>query len=168
MMERLSDGTLVSVRPIRPTDRDALAGGLAALSAESIRARFLAPKDHFTEAELDYLTQVDGRDHVALVAEAAGDPGRLIAVGRYVRLAEDPEMADVAITVQDSWQGRGLGRLMGSLLAHEAAAGGVRRFQALMLSDNVASHRLFASMTDRLETHHHSAGVDELIVPLAA
>lgn len=168
MMERLTDGSLVAVRPIRPTDRDALAHGLAALSPESIRARFLAPKDHFTERELDYLTQVDGHDHVALVAEAAGDPGRLVAVGRFVRLHEDPETAEVAITVLDEWQGKGLGRMLGTLLARCAAEEGVLRFQAVMLSDNLASHRLFASMTDRLETHHHSAGVDELIVPLAA
>ena len=96
-----------------------------------------------------------------------GGPG-CIAVGRYVRLAEDPETAEVAITVADDWQGRGIGRLMGSLLAGAAAENGIRRFQATMLSDNEASHRLFASMTDRLETHHQGSGIDELIVPLAA
>jgi acetyltransferase len=166
-MERLSDGTLVTLRPIRPTDRDALASALDHLSPASVRARFLAPKDHFTQRELDYLTQVDGHDHVALVAEPADDPGRFVGVGRWVRLTDDPQTAEVAITVGDAWQGRGLGRLLGTRLAQVAGEHGIRQLQATMLADNVASHRLFASMTDHLQTQHHG-GVDELFVPLAA
>lgn len=167
-MERLSDGTQITVRPIRPSDRDALAVGLTRLSPASVRARFLGPKDHFSQRELDYLTQVDGHDHVALVAEAADAPGRFIAVGRYVRVAPGSDTAEVAITVADAWQGKGLGRLMGTLLAQAAGEHGVRQFTATMLADNAASHRLFASMTDRLQTHHQGSGVDELLVPLAA
>jgi RimJ/RimL family protein N-acetyltransferase len=166
-MERLSDGTLITVRPIRPSDRDTLAAALEHLSQASTRARFLAPKDHFSERELDYLTRVDGYDHVALVAEAADDPNCFIGVGRFVRLPDDPQTAEVAITIADAWQGKGMGRLMGGLLAHAAGERGVRQFTATMLADNIASHRLFASMTDRLQTHHHGS-VDELVVPLAA
>jgi RimJ/RimL family protein N-acetyltransferase len=167
-MERLSDGTPITIRPIQPSDRELLAGALAHLSPASVRARFLAPKDHFTQRELDYLTQVDGYDHVALVAEVADDPGQWIGVGRYVRLPDQPDTAEVAITVADEWQGKGLGRLLGTLLAQAAGECGIRQFVATMLADNVASHRLFASMSDRLQTHHQGSGIDELVVPLAA
>ena len=98
------------IRPIRADDKRMLAEGLRRLSDESVQRRFLTPKRSFSRAELRYLTEVDGRDHVALVAEYPADPvRRLIAVGRFVRLADDPEAAEIAITVADDWQGRGLG-----------------------------------------------------------
>jgi hypothetical protein len=74
VLEHLRDGTRVSVRPIRPSDAALLSAGLAHLSPESARRRFLAPKPRFTLAELRYLTEVDHVDHVALVAVLADAP----------------------------------------------------------------------------------------------
>jgi RimJ/RimL family protein N-acetyltransferase len=112
---------------------------------------------------------VDGRDHVALVAEHPSGPARrLIAVARFVRLAEDPDAAEVAITVADDWQGRGLGSLLSEQLAAEARRVGIRRFTATMAADNVPAHRLMARLTDHLEQHHVGSGVDELVLDIAA
>jgi RimJ/RimL family protein N-acetyltransferase len=167
MIERLRDGTLVYVRPIRPTDRDLLADGLAHLSDASIHARFLSPKPHLSANELTYFTEVDGHDHVALVVLRADDPGHLLGVGRWIRLPDDPTTAEAAIVIADDYQGQGLGRRLGQLLAVAAGEHGITSFTATMLADNIASHRLFAAMTDRLETVHRGA-IDELHVPLAA
>src|SRR2546423_10261447 len=60
---------------------------LAHLSEESRRLRFLGAKPRFTGAELRYLTEVDGCDHYALVAQLADDPLAIVAVARFVRLA---------------------------------------------------------------------------------
>ena len=128
------------IRPIRAEDKRMLSDGLRRLSPESVQRRFLTPKRSFSRAELRYLTEVDGRDHVALVAEDPADPvRRLIAVGRFVRLHDDPETADVAFTVADEWQGRGLGSLLGIHLSHLARNRGIRRFTATMASDNRAA-----------------------------
>jgi RimJ/RimL family protein N-acetyltransferase len=167
MLARLTDETSVLVRPIRPSDKPRLVEGLRRLSAESVHSRFLSPKPRFAASELVYLTEVDGHNHVAFVALLADDPSRLVAVGRYIRLADDPDAAEVAITVGDAWQRMGLGRRLGALLAESAQRNGVKRFTATMLADNVAAHRLLAAMTERLDTEHHGA-VDELSVPLAA
>jgi RimJ/RimL family protein N-acetyltransferase len=157
------------IRPIRPDDKALLADGLRRLSPQSAQRRFLTPKRSFSRAELRYLTEVDGRDHVALVVEYLADPvRRLIAVGRFVRLQDDPEAAEVAFTVADDWQGRGVGSLLGEKLAAEARLLGIRRFTATMASDNVPAHRLMAKLTAQLEQHHAGGGVDELVLDLAA
>ena len=115
-----------------------LSDGLRRLSDDSVQRRFLTPKRSFSRAELRYLTEVDGRDHVALVAEYPAEPvRRLIAVARFVRLVDDPEAAEVAITVADDWQRRGLGSLLSEQLAAEARRLGIRRFTATMAADNV-------------------------------
>lgn len=161
----------VVIRHIRPSDRELLASGMEHLSRESARRRFLTAKSRLSERELTYLTEVDGRDHVALVAVRADAPHELVAVGRFVRLPEDPTTAEVAIVVADELQGQGFGRRIGVMLADEARARGIERFSATLLSDNVAAHRLFAAISRRLRSHH-SNGLEELVAelgpPLAA
>jgi RimJ/RimL family protein N-acetyltransferase len=169
VIERLPDGAQVVIRPIRPDDKGMLSDGLRRLSPESAQRRFLTPKRSFSRTELRYLTEVDGRDHVALVAEHPAAPTRrLIAVARFVRLQDDPEAADVAFTVADEWQNRGLGSLLGELIADEARRFGIRRFTATMASDNGPAHRLMAKLTQKLERQHVGGGVDELVLDLAA
>jgi RimJ/RimL family protein N-acetyltransferase len=169
VIERLSDGAPVVVRPIRAGDKELLSDGLRRLSDESVHRRFLTPKRTFTSGELRYLTEINGVDHVALVAENPEHPvPHLIAVGRFIRLAEDPEAAEVAITVADDWQGRGLGSLVGTHLVHAARNRGIRRFTATMAASNRPAHRLMARLTSHLEQRHAGGGVDELVLDLAS
>jgi RimJ/RimL family protein N-acetyltransferase len=169
VIELLPDGAEVLIRPIRADDKGLLQEGLRRLSDESVQRRFLSPKRSFSRAELRYLTEVDSRDHVALVAEDPAWPERrLIAVGRFVRLQDDGDAAEVAVTVSDEWQGRGLGSILGKHLAHSARNRGIRRFTATMSSQNVPAHRLMARLTEHLEQHHVGGGVDELVLDLAA
>jgi RimJ/RimL family protein N-acetyltransferase len=159
----------VQIRPIRHEDKRLLSDGLRRLSDESVYRRFLTPKRTFSSSELRYLTEIDAVDHVALVAEDPTEPARgLIAVGRFVRLAEDPEAAEIAIVVWDDWQGRSLGSVLGRHLAHAARNRGIRRFTATMAADNKPAHRLMAKLTSHLERRHAGGGVDELVLDLAA
>ena len=164
---RLRHGTEVLIRPIRPDDKAMLARGMAALSPRSARLRFLAPKSHLTLAELRYLTEVDDIDHYALVAVLAEDPSSLAGVGRWVRDAERPADAEVAVVVADCLQGQGLGTALGVALADAARARGVARFTATMLPENTAAQRLFARITGRLSTRFDGANY-ELVADLAA
>src|SRR4051812_40849264 len=128
----LSDGTKLLIRPIRPSDKALLAAGLTRLSEESVQRRFLGPKPSLSRAELRYLTEVDGRDHVAFVAVTQGWDGDVVAVGRWVRLVSDPRDAEAAIVVCDSLQGKGLGKTLARLLADTARERGVSRIHATM------------------------------------
>jgi RimJ/RimL family protein N-acetyltransferase len=169
VLERLPDGAPILIRPIRADDKRMLADGLRHLSDESVQRRFLTSKRSFSRAELRYLTEVNGRDHVALVAEYPGDPvRRLIAVARFVRLAEDPWAAEAAIVVADDWQRRGVGSLMTRRLADEARRLGIARFTATIESDNVPAQKLMRKLTTHLESHPSGRGVSELVLDLAA
>jgi len=168
MHHRLTDGTPVLIRPIRPSDKAELAAGLRRLSDLSVHKRFLAPKHHFSAAELRYLTEIDGHDHVAFVVESLEAPARIVAVARYVRLREEPDTAEAAIVVADVLQGQGLGSLLADSLAREAVGHGVRRFSATMLSDNRAAHRLMARLAQQLERRYDGAGHQELVAELPA
>jgi RimJ/RimL family protein N-acetyltransferase len=169
VLKRLPDGASILIRPIRADDKRMLEDGLRHLSDESVHRRFLTLKRSFSRAELRYLTEVNGRDHVALVAEYPGDAvRRLIAVARFVRLAEDPAAAEVAIGVADDWQRRGVGSLLTKELAEEARRLGIKRFTATMASDNLPAQRLMAKLTRHLESRHSGHGVSELVLDLAA
>ena len=165
---QLRDGTRVLIRPIRPSDKHRLTAGLRRLSERTIRLRFLAAKPRLSAAELRYLTEVDGHDHIALVAVLADDPETLVAVARCVRLSDRPDTAEMAIVVADPLQGLGLGRRLAQLLADEARAAGVQRFAATMAGDNVAAQRVMRTITERLEGRWVGGGVRELIGDLAA
>ncbi|MFN2616807.1 MAG: N-acetyltransferase family protein [Thermoleophilaceae bacterium] len=168
-MKQLADGTPVVIRSIRPDDKQLLTLGLRNLSALSVQQRFLGPKPSFSRRELSYLTEVDGHDHVALVAESPAQPVRhLIAVARFVRLPEDPQAAEAAILVVDSWQGRGLGSLLARELAARARGLGVKRFTATMASDNRPALRLMEKLAYHLERGPSQHGVSELTLDLAA
>lgn len=167
MIVRLSDDVHVVVRPIRAGDKALLAEGIARLSLQSSYQRFLSPKSKLTDAELRYLTEIDGRDHYAVVAVETAAAHRLAGVARWIRDPADHEAAEAAIVVADDLQGLGLGNALGSAIADAARARGVRRFTATMLPDNVAAHRLFAHISESLETTLEG-GLFELTAQLAA
>jgi RimJ/RimL family protein N-acetyltransferase len=133
--ERLRDGEQILVRPIRPDDREELAAGVRRLSPESRYRRFLTPTNELSASELSYLTEVDHHDHEALVAL---EPDSLhgIGVARFVRSREDPELAEVAVAVADSWQNRGVATALLGRLTQRAREEGVHRFSAEILADN--------------------------------
>ena len=170
MLHTLHDGTRIHLRPIEAGDKARLTAALGRLSQETIRRRFLAAKPSFSTSELRYLTEVDGRNHLALAAFLADDPEVLVGVARCVRLpdADAPDTAEFAIVVGDPLQGRGLGTLLARELSTAARAAGIRRFAATMLSDNAAVGRLMATISAHLELERIEGGVREVVVDLAA
>lgn len=137
----LRDGTDAFVVPLERTDRDALVAEYETLSPESQRRRFLAPIRHLSEAMLDHLVDdVDGVDHIALVlcVETSPDVYDPVALARMVRYADATDAADLAVTVKDEWQGRGVATVLLEVLMGRRPAG-VDRIVTEVLQDNPAS-----------------------------
>ena len=148
----LADGTEVDFRPIGPDDKPLLEQGMAMLSAASRRLRFMSPVENLSRAQLAYLTEIDHESHMAWGAMIEGVP---VAVGRLVRLSGSPA-AEIAITVLDDWQGRGLGQLLVRLLAEIGRSVGLERFVFEALPENERIVRLL----DRFgATHSFGDGV---------
>lgn len=143
----LRDGTPAVIRAIRPEDRTALRDGFEHLSERTIYHRFLGAKRDLTEAELDYFTELDFLNHIALVVDVLTERGpRPIAVGRAVRTSRPApqDRAEVAFVVADAYQGRGVGTL---LLEHLVVIGrrlGYRVFEAEVLPGNRQMLDVFA------------------------
>ena len=140
----LSDGTRVEVRSLRAEDRDELARAFARLSPASRYARFLGSKRELDDEELRFLTEVDGRDHVAIVAVRDSDDLKSeigLGVARFIRLPPG-DVAEAALTVADAAQNKGLGRVLLEVLAVLAKEQGIRAFRAEVLADNARMRRL--------------------------
>jgi GNAT superfamily N-acetyltransferase len=154
----LRDGSGVLVRQVRSTDTLLLADGFARLSERSRRMRFLGKKDELTAAELRYYTDVDHHDHEALVAL---DPasGRGVGVARYVRDAEDKQAAEIALTIADDWQSRGLGTELLARLSHRGRQESICRFTGVVSVDNVPMGMLLCSV-GAVETHRSLGTVE--------
>jgi RimJ/RimL family protein N-acetyltransferase len=135
------DGVELLVRPIGADDKAALVDAFRHLSRESVYKRFLAPVKRLTESELAYLTQLDHSDHEALVAVTEAD--EIVGVARYVRQPGDPKRAEVAVTVRDEWQGRGVGTALLRLLAGRGTGNGVEQFTGVCLAENREMLQLF-------------------------
>ena len=132
---RLRDGTTILVRPMRADDAERLEAAFGRLSADSRRRRFLSPKGRLSVTELRYLTEVDHHRHEALVA-VTPDDAELVGVARFIKLEDEPEAAEAAITVVDDWQRRGVATELLSALRARARAEGVKTFHTEVLPEN--------------------------------
>jgi len=160
---RLRDGSEILVRQIRAEDKELLRAGLEHLGAESRYRRFFAPVKQLTAGQLSYFTEVDHHDHEALLALAGN--GEAVGVARYIRLTERPAAAEVAVTVVDSWQGRGVATELLQRLVARAREEGVETFTATCLASN---HDVVEVLEPLGVTHfsHPDAGVLGLEVDL--
>lgn len=161
----------VQIRPIRPEDAAELRQGLRRLSARTRLQRFHAPVVELTPDQWDYLTKVDGRDHVALVATLAAPwdawrAGQIVGVARFIRDRADASIAEVAFVVYDALQRRGIGSALRDALLAAAWRLGVRAFRAHTLYENHAVRRLLSEPA-LVPAGHHDGALLLRIVPSA-
>jgi GNAT superfamily N-acetyltransferase len=133
----LRDGTRVSLRCVEPADKQRLRDGIRLFTPETLYRRFFAPISELSDQQLRFLTEVDQVDHVAWGAiddDHPEIPG--LGVGRWVRIPDEPTVAETALIVLDAYQGRGLGTLLLAVLDATAAAQRVTTLRALVLAEN--------------------------------
>ena len=163
----LMDGTHVVMRPVRREDKPAFADAFDRLSEHSRFMRFLGGVTRLTPGLLAKLTEVDHVDHeawVAMTPDAPDHPG--IGVARYVRLRDEPDTAEPAITVVDEYQNRGVGSTLLEVISAAARANGVRRFRAYVSVDNYPMLHIMRRMGAHLEVDE--PGIIRAIIPLLA
>jgi len=139
---KLPDGEPVWFRPVRTTDSDIIRNGLSTLSIQSRYQRFFTPISSLSASQLQHLTRIDQINHVAWIALSQSRPEQPgLGIGRFVRLPEQPGIAELAMVVIDSHQHKGVGTYLLAVLCLEAQAKAVETLRAFVLPDNtVMSH----------------------------
>jgi RimJ/RimL family protein N-acetyltransferase len=161
----LRGGSSVRIRPVQPADASRLQQGFHNLSAVSRYRRFLFDRPDVTEEEARDLTQLDHRDHEAIIAVDADD-GSGVGIARYVRDQNDPTRAVAAVTIVDPWQGHGLGTELLGRLAARARGVGIEHFEAHIIVGDIEAQRIFEHV-GAVETSRRSRGTLDVTVRLA-
>jgi GNAT superfamily N-acetyltransferase len=160
----LRDGAQVLVRQGTSADRELLVRSFERLTPESRYRRFLAPMPELSEQMLRTLTEIDHHDEEAIVAVDA-ETAEGLGVARYVRSKVRRDLAEVAVTVIDDWQGRGLGTLLLRVLSARAREEGISSFAALILATNEHSIQLLGQL-DAVRVVHRDGGMVEVEVAI--
>lgn len=163
----LRDGTEAVVVPLLHANREALQEAYGHLSEETRFDRFLASVPKLTDNMLDRLVDdVDGIDHVALVLLILTEDGTELPLGlaRILRYPDDPTAADVAVTVVDDWQGRGVATALLEVLMRQRPQG-VERIVTVIRASNAASLAMLRRLGD-VEVMKSEAGTRLVVVGL--
>ncbi len=146
VQETLKNGLRVTIRAIRPDDRDAVIATLKGLDEKTIYLRFFELRRKVSDRELTEATDVDFVRTVALVICLRNGSGeKIIGGGRYIAFgdAEPPDRAEVAFMVEEDYQGLGIASLTLGHLALIAKQKGIVQFHAEVLLENKGMLKVF-------------------------
>jgi CRP-like cAMP-binding protein len=132
---QMRDGTELHLRPVLPGDNERTSKGPVEFSSETLYRRFQSMRRP-TRSLMRYLFEVDYVDHFVWVMTDGAD-GPVVADARFVRDETNPSLAEVAFTVADAYQGRGVGSFLMDVVALTAWYDGIRFFSARVLTDNL-------------------------------
>ena len=138
----------LAIRAIQPDDAAQLEAAFEHWSSSSRHLRFHSGLRRLPASLLHYLTHVDGVDHVALVAfdEPPGEPPVGVGIGRFVRLPDAPDTAELALAVSDEAQGHGVAGQLTAALAEAAAERGIQKFAMEVLRENTRARELLSGL----------------------
>jgi acyl-CoA hydrolase/GNAT superfamily N-acetyltransferase len=157
----------VAFRPIRPTDEALLRELFYSHRPETILHRYFTPLKHLPHEQVQKFVTLDYHNDMAIVGLIPFE-GRekMIAVARYFR---DPAttQAEVAVTIHDDFQRRGIGSVLLRQLGKIALEHGITAFTADVLIDNAGMMRLFQKLSRKIEVEGHK-GVNQVKVFLSA
>jgi GNAT superfamily N-acetyltransferase len=141
-LEFCRNGQRFEVRSLKPDDRSELIQAVERTTKRSLFRRFFAAKRTFSEQEISFFVNVDFVNHVALVA-VTNERGRatIVGGGRYIIVR--PGVAELAFTVEDQYQGQGIGTALMRHLFKLARNAGIRELAAEVLPENGPMLKVF-------------------------
>lgn len=162
----LKDGSTILLRPIRVDDARSWLGFVSRLSLENKYLRFLHTSKEMNLDDAIRFCTVDYHDRFAFIAEALREPNRdIVGAGQYYRLPGH-HSAEVALAIEGSYQGRGLGTSILEQLAEVARENGVDIFEADVLGENEQMMNVFKNYGFHI-TSELQMGVYRVTFPIA-
>ncbi len=165
----LPDGPRILVRPVVPSDRGQLLSGFEKLSERSRFFRFLGAMSRLSPEDLDRFTAAGDANHGAFGAlDISGAAPVPVAIARYERFGDGSALAEMAVTVIDAYQGRGVGTVMVATTAYCAAKAGIEALIAFVHPENTGMSHLLLSLGAMTENRSPSEICYRLPVTTAA
>jgi len=133
----LKNGVPAQVQLLTRDDKQSLADGFERLSDRTKYDRFFSHIKKLTEKQLEYFTNIDYTNHFAFgVHDLLMGPQYGIAIGRYIKMPNEPDTAELAITVTDEYHNQGLGKYLIKNLVQVARDNGFKKFVGFTMPDN--------------------------------
>lgn len=140
----LKDNSFAIFHFIGPECRNCIAKGLNRLSYATRLSRFNSPINKFSETQIEYLTNIDNHDHLALgagICNISNDPG--MGIARYIKKSKDSHKAEIAIVILDEYQNKGLGTLLTCLLIKYGIKNNIFKFYGFVNPENIPIIKIF-------------------------
>jgi GNAT superfamily N-acetyltransferase len=170
---QLSDGRLIGLRPIRPSDETLIRDGIEELSDRSRYLRFFSAFREPPEAVVKQLSAVDGHDHIGWGAILLDDQDfPPIGAARAIRSKDDPATGELAVAVLDDYQRLGLARLLTAVLLEDCMRQGMYWLELHVMSENSSATGFAQSLGAILKSEypssvvHYVVNVDEALTRL--
>lgn len=149
---RLNDGTMIFIRPIKPTDEPAMRELFYSFSRDTVFYRYFSYIKAMPHEKLSKFVNVDYEKEMALVAVIRTDGDeRIVGSTRYY-VDSSTGLAEFAIEIQDKYQNRGIGTALFNHLIRVARMKGVKGFVGYVLDSNTRAYRLVTKAGFPLET----------------
>ena len=140
----------ITIRAVRPDDKQRIVNAFRGLERDSIYLRFFSHKKELEDEELRRVTECDGTSHAVLVATVgSGERETIVALGSYVRSGL---AAEIAFAVEEDFQRRGIASQLLRQLTDIARANGIERFEADVLAENPPMLTLLRNSGLRMRT----------------
>jgi len=147
----------VSIRAVRPDDKERIVKAFRGLDRRSVYLRFFSYRKELPDEELRRVTECDGVSEAVLVATVGiGDREIIVGLGGYVRSGA---AADIAFAVEEDFQRRGIASRLLRQLADLARANGIARFEADVLAENTPMLAVLRNSGLRMQTSHAQGAV---------
>lgn len=143
----LADGRLVCLRTIRPSDEARIRDGIAAMSERSRYLRFFSAFRSPPDSVVKRLSAVDGHDHIgwgAILLDGQDYPP--IAAAHAIRLADRPDVGELAIAVLDEYQGLGVARMLIAAVLADCRDEGLAELEMQVLGENRPAIQLLLTL----------------------
>lgn len=161
----LTDGPVVRFRHVQPDDEPFIAESIRTASRETLLHRFFSPIRRVSPDMLRQMLAIDRAKETCIVGVVAENGTvRIICGARHVKLR--PDAAEIALTVHDDFQHRGLGTFMVKLLARLARAEGIRCFEAEVMGSNHKMLNLFKKLAPNRPASHWEGDICHIVIDL--
>lgn len=161
---RMTDGTEVLLRPIRPEDEPLEHEMLTTLSEDTLRGRFFQVIRNITHEMLIRFCNIDYDREMAIVGEVKEhEKRRIVGIGRLI-IESDFKRGEFAVVVHDQYQGKGLGYKLVDMIIGVAQEKGLEKIYGIVLTDNKAMLRICNELGFRIRNLQDGTSWVELLL----